>query len=302
MNTQLFSLDNDPRSTRSPADAAPRGRASWSGLLRVSLVALPVKAYPAINASDSICFNQLHADCGQRVRYEKHCPAHGKLDAGAIVKGYQYAPDQYVVVESSELQQLRPARDKALTLEQFVEPGQVDLALFSGRSLYLLPDKRPARRPYLVLAETMKQQGCWAIGQVVMSARRQLAVVRPSGCLLVMHLLHDPAQWRAASGWEAELTGRETASDEERKLATMLIESATGPLDWSRYRDDTAEMLSELIEAKIAGRQLITPDDEPLQVLELLDALLKQSVEQADQRKNSKASKQKKKTTRRRTA
>ena len=96
------------------ATAAPRGRASWSGLLRLSLVAVPIKAYPAVSTSETIRFNQLHADCGQRVRYEKHCPIHGILDGPSIVRGYEYAPEQYVVVEPSELDQLRPANDKAL--------------------------------------------------------------------------------------------------------------------------------------------------------------------------------------------
>jgi Ku70/Ku80-like protein len=70
----------------------PRGRASWSGLLRLSLVAVPVKAYPAVSTSDEVHFNQLHADCGQRISYQKYCPQHGPLETGAIVRGYQYAP------------------------------------------------------------------------------------------------------------------------------------------------------------------------------------------------------------------
>ena len=71
--------------------AAPRGRASWSGLLRLSLVAVPVKAYPATSSSDGVHFNQLHADCGQRIAYEKRCPVHGAVEAAEIVKGYPYA-------------------------------------------------------------------------------------------------------------------------------------------------------------------------------------------------------------------
>ena len=71
-----------------PAAAAPRGRASWSGLLRLSLVAVPVKAYPATSTTPEHRCHQLHAGCGQRIRYEKHCPRHGKVEAGAIVSGY----------------------------------------------------------------------------------------------------------------------------------------------------------------------------------------------------------------------
>src|ERR1700716_153046 len=122
-----------------PASApAPRGRPSWSGLLRLSLVAVPVKAYPALSSSAAIHFNQLHANCGQRIHYQKHCSRHGPVEAADIVRAFQYAPDQYVLVEPEELDQVRPAKDKALVLEQFVAAHQVDPVLFAGRSLYLL--------------------------------------------------------------------------------------------------------------------------------------------------------------------
>ena len=128
--------------------SGPRGRSTWAGLLQFSLVTVPVKAYPAADNSADVHFNQLHADCGQRIRYEKHCPVHGKVDTAAIVRGYQYAPDQYVVVDAAELEALRPAKDKALVLDQFLEAGDIDPIYFSGRTLYLLPDGLGARRPY----------------------------------------------------------------------------------------------------------------------------------------------------------
>src|SRR5262249_55681489 len=97
-----------------PAAAAPRGRASWSGLLRLSLVAVPVKAYPATTTSPETHCHQLHAACGQRIRYLKQCPVHGPVEAGAIVRGYPYAPDQYVVIADDQLDRLRPAAERAL--------------------------------------------------------------------------------------------------------------------------------------------------------------------------------------------
>jgi DNA end-binding protein Ku len=119
--------------------AAPPGRPSWSGILRISLVAVPIKAYPAVTSSGRAPqAHLLHADCGLRIAYHKHCPSHGPLPAEAIVKGYEYAPDRYVVVDSQELDRLRPARDKALLLEQCIPVAQVDPTLFAGRSLYLL--------------------------------------------------------------------------------------------------------------------------------------------------------------------
>ena len=272
----------EPDRTELPSVSSPgpqRGRASWTGLLQFSLVAVPVKAYPAISATDSISFNQLHALCKQRIRYEKHCPIHGKVEAVEIVKGYPYAPDQYVVVDDSELERLRPPKEKALLLEQFVEAGQVEPAMLSGRTLYLFPDGLPAQRAYLLLAEAMRQRACCAVGRVSMTGRRYGVVVRPLRRLLAMHLLHDPALLRPAAALEADLRDG-VSSPEELNLACMLIDSASGPLDWSRLRDDTQEKLAQLIEAKLEGREVAAAEAEPVQVLHLLDAL-KQSVAQA---------------------
>jgi DNA end-binding protein Ku len=276
----LKTCEPDRASLPATGVAAPqRGRASWSGILQFSLVAVPVKAYPATSTTDSISFNQLHAACKQRIRHEKHCPIHGKVEAAEIVKGYPYAPDQYVVVEDSELERLRPSKEKALLLEQFVDTGQVEPAMLSGRTLYLFPDGLPAQRPYLLLAEAMHVRACCAVGRITMTGRRYGVVVRLLGRLLAMHVLHDPALLRPAAALETEL--REGASSpEELNLACMLIDSARGPLDWSRLRDDTPEKLAQLIEAKLEGREMAAPQAEPVQVLQLLDAL-KQSVAQA---------------------
>jgi len=283
---------SEPDATGLPSTSASgphRGRASWTGILQVSLVAVPVKAYPATSTTDTIRFNQLHADCGQRIRYEKHCPIHGKVEAAEIVKGYPYAPDQYVVVEDWELERLRPPKEKALLLEQFVEAGQVEPVMLSGRTLYLFPDGLPAQRSYLLLAETMQTRNCCAVGRITMTGRRYPVVVRPGGRLLAMHVLHDQGLVRPAAPLEAEL--RPVApSPEELNLACMLIDSASGPLDWPRLRDDTPEKLAQLIEAKLEGREAAAPEEEPVQVLQLLDAL-KQSVAQAAGKKASPSAK-----------
>ena len=115
--------------------AALAGRPSWSGLLQLSLVNIPLKAYAAVRTRDVPTAHLLHADCGQRLRYAKNCPRHGPVDAAAVVRGYEYGPGQHLVVEPDELDHLRPAQDRALRLERFFEPGQLDPVLYAGRSL-----------------------------------------------------------------------------------------------------------------------------------------------------------------------
>lgn len=137
------------------AGGAPRGRASWTGLLQLSLVVVPVKAYPAVSTTESFHFNQLHAGCGGRIRHQKHCPVHGEVNTESIVRGYQHTPGQYVLVEPSELEKLRPSKERGLVLEQFVDAERIEPVLFSGRSLYLFPEGLPAQRLYRVLKQSV---------------------------------------------------------------------------------------------------------------------------------------------------
>lgn len=257
------------------AGTAPAGRPSWSGVVQLSLVTVPVQAYPAVCTTEVSHFNQLHADCGQRIRYEKRCPVHGPVEAAAIVKGYPYAPDHYVIVEPSELDQLRPPQDRALRLERLLAAGDIDPRLFAGRSLYLAPDGVAAARPYAVLAQALAAQAKWALGRVVLGGQRQLVLLRAAEGLLVVDVLYYPTQLRAVPAGRPAATGGATA--EELQLAGLLLEAASGPVDWGQYRDERATELAALIEAKVAGRPQVGTTAAPVAVLSLLDAL-KQSV------------------------
>src|SRR5215472_14349094 len=193
------------------AATTPYGRPSWSGLLQFSLVGIPLKAYPAVRTGDVPSGHLLHAACGQRLRYAKHCPVHGAVDSAAIVRGYEYGPGRHVVVAPDELDQLRPAQDKALRLERFLAPAQVDPVLYSGRSLYLawiahrgrlgldvvvsehqhlqdvvqnplcaqsrlVPDGPAAESGYAVLHAALVQRQRWALGRIVLGGHRQIAL------------------------------------------------------------------------------------------------------------------------------
>jgi DNA end-binding protein Ku len=234
-----------------------------------------VKAYAAVQTSSPSAFHLLHAHCGQRIRYAKHCPQHGPVEGDALVRGYEYATDQYVVVEPEELEQLRPPRDKALVLEQFVPLQEISPTFYAGRSLYLVPDGPAAQHPYAVLAEAFGRSGRAALGRVVLSTQRQVVLVRALGRLLVLDVLHYPAQVRSLVSWQAELAPC-LASEAERDLAGQLIALASAPLDWARFRDTSAEELAALIEARRAQQPPSALRQEPV-VLKLLDAL-KQSV------------------------
>lgn len=177
--------DTDTDPAHAPA-AAPLSRPSWSGLLQIGLLAIPIKAYPALVYAPPLPAHLLHAGCGQRLRYDKCCPRHGKLDAASIVKGYEYAPEQFLVLDEAELERLRPARDRALTLDNFIDLEQIDPLLYAGRSLYLAPASPAAAAAYTVLAKAMHTRRQAALARLVLSGRRQLALLRPTRALLLL--------------------------------------------------------------------------------------------------------------------
>jgi DNA end-binding protein Ku len=248
---------------------APYGRPSWSGLLQFSLVGIPLKAYPAVRTRDVPTAHLLHADCGQRLGYAKHCPVHGPVDNAAIVKGYEYGPGRHVLARPDELDALRPVQDKALRLEHFLTPAQLDPLLFAGRSLYLVPDGPAAESGYGVLRLALAQRQRWALGRMVLGGHRQVVLVRPAGMSLVLHVLHYPEQVRVCPQPVWPLA-KEPA--EELRLAGMLIEAAGGKVDWTAYPDQAAQEVKALIEAKLAGQAGAAPVPAPT-ILPLLEAL-----------------------------
>jgi DNA end-binding protein Ku len=274
------------RSSANPAGPDPGpfmaatlgGRPSWSGLLQLSLVNIPLKAYPAVRTRDVPSAHLLHADCGQRLRYAKQCPAHGPVEGAAVVRGYEYGPGQHLIVEPDELDALRPAKDRALRLERFLDPKQLDPLLYAGRSLFLVPDGPAAAPAYQVLQAAMAQKGRWGVGRMVLGSQRQVVLVRPLGGTLVLQVLHYPEQVKV---WPGSAAPVPDAADAELRLAALLIDAASGVVDWSSYRDESAQELRQLLEAKLQGQGPVT---EPVaMVLPLLEAL-QQSVAATQER------------------
>jgi DNA end-binding protein Ku len=268
-------VHSDTDDTFAPTAAAP-SRPSWSGLLHVGLLAIPIKAYPALVSAPELPAHLLHAGCGQRLRFDKCCPQHGKLDAAAIVKGYEYAPGQFLILADAELEQLRPARDRALALDTFLDLGQVDPLLYAGRSLYLTPAGVAARVAYAVLVQAMRVRRQAALARLVLCSRRQLALVRPAGALLLLHLLHYPAQVRSGASLEAELRGQPVGPLEAR-LAGELIDAYRRSPRWRDYVDDSAQALLALVQARLQGHKPTEPDLQPTPLPALLETL-RQSV------------------------
>jgi DNA end-binding protein Ku len=256
-------------------------RATWKGFIKLSLVSVPVKGYTATSSSESVSLNQLHDKCHSRIQYKKTCPVHGEVPNDEIVKGYQFAKDQYTIVDTDEIEKLRSEADRSINIEKFVRPELLDAMYFAGKTYYLTPDGQPGQKPYALLHQALAEENLWGIAQVVISSREQLVVLRPLEKLLAISVLHYAEELNKPSAYEDELSNGEV-SREELKLAKTLIEATSSEeLNLDEYRDLYNERLTALIEMKVAGQEVVeAPSAEGPSVINLMDAL-KASVEKS---------------------
>jgi len=257
-------------------------RSSWKGYLKLSLVSIPVKAYSAAaSGGGEIRLNQLHAECNSRINYKKTCPIHGEVSTDQIVSGYEYSKGQYVIIDTDELDKLRTEDDKAINIDNFVPADAIDSIYASGKNYYLLPDGPVGQKPYAVVQQAMVDLKRNAIAQVVMHGKEQVVLLRPMDGLLSMSILNYDHEITKPATLESELT-QQTVEPEELKLAKTLIDASTAKkIDFSRYKDVYTEKLTKLIEAKVAGQEIVAPPvHEQAQIINLMDAL-RQSVAKA---------------------
>jgi DNA end-binding protein Ku len=237
-------------------------RASWKGFLRVNQLTIPVKAFTACKTEPEIELHQLHHGCNQRIRQQKICPAHGVLEAGETVSGYEFAEGQHLPLDTSELEGLLPEDDKAIAVDCFVPGARIDAVHHSGRTYYLVPDEPPGQRPFCVLRDGMRQTDRHAVGRVVVGRREQLVLLRPLGKLVAMTVLEYSQRVRPVEDYEGEVAGL-SAGPAEQELIRQLIDSMTdGDLNLSRYHDPYVDGLNRLIEQRLAAIEPPAPAQE----------------------------------------
>ena len=257
-------------------------RCNWSGYLKVSLVTVPIRVYTAINTTEKITFNQLHKDCHQRIRQKLVCPVHGEVARESLVKGYEYATDQFVVLSDTELETVRLETTGTVELIQFVRPDELD-PMYLDTPYYIGPDGAVAEESFGVLREALRRAKRIGIGRVVLGGKEKLVALKPASKGFVFFTLRYPAEIRPASAYfepisEQPLDAAQTA------LAQKLIESKSAPLNLSNFTDRYQATVLDLIKAKVAGTEpVMVPRHEPGKVLKLMEAL-RQSVAQTERR------------------
>jgi len=249
-------------------------RPTWKGYLKVSLVNIPVKVFPATDAAATLSFNQLHGECQTRIQQKRWCPKCEKeVPNTDIVKGFEFEKGRYVVVEEEDLEKVRVESTRVINLEKFTDDTAID-PIYLERPYYLAPDGPVAREAFAVIREGM--QGKAGIGKVALYGREYLVKVQPREKGLVMYTLRHAAEIRSMEAIDELAEMPEKVKPEEVKLARQVMGTFEGAVDLQEYRDDYQVGLREIIDAKIEGREIVVPEIEaPPKVVNLMEALRK---------------------------
>jgi DNA end-binding protein Ku len=263
-------------------------RPTWKGFLKVSLVNIPVRVFPATDSAATISFNQLHRECRTRIQQKRWCPTCDKeVPHSDIVKGYEFEKGRYVVMDEEDLAKVRPESTRIINLVQFTEVDEID-PVYVERPYYLAPDGPMAKEAFAVIREGMK--GKAGIGKLALYGREYLVAVQPRAKGLIMFTLRTSREIRSMDAID-ELEGvPEKVKPDEIKLAKQVIDTFQAPLDLREYRDEYQEELRKVIDKKIAGEEIVEPQEEaaPTKVVDLMDALRK-SLDRVSSTKKSTA-------------
>lgn len=253
-------------------------RPTWKGFLKVSLVTIPVRVYPATESSATISFNQLHAECQTKIQQKKWCPkCEREITSAEVVKGYEFEKGRWVVVEEEDFQKVRTESTKVIDLMQFTDVEAID-PMYVDKAYYLAPEGPMAADAYAVMRDGMA--GKAGIGKVAINNREYLVAVRPHKQGLVMYTLHHAAEIRTIDQIDELREVRGKVNPAEMKLAKQVIESIEGELNLADYTDEYQKGLRAIIEAKVAGEEVTAPvEAAPPKVVDLMEALRK-SLEQ----------------------
>src|SRR5258708_1482283 len=266
-------------------------RATWKGYLKISLVNIPIKVFPATESSGSISFNQLHAECQTRIQQKKWCPhCEREVPNTEIVKGFEFEKGRYVVMSEDDRERARPESTRVIDLVQFADAASLD-PMYVDRTYYLAPDAGIAADAFAVMRDGM--QGKVGIGKLALYGREYLVAVRPFQRGIVMHTLHHAAELRSIDSVDELSRVPEHGKPEEMKLARQVIQTFEQPLDRANYRDEYGEGLQRIIDGKIAGEEVVaTSTEAPPKVVNLMEALKKSlDAVSAGKKKTAKADK-----------
>jgi DNA end-binding protein Ku len=262
-------------------------RPTWKGFMKISLVNIPVRVFPATDSAATISFNQLHGECQTRIQQKRWCPrCEREVPMSEIVKGYEFEKGRYVVMSEEDVAKVRPESTRVIDLVQFTDAASID-PMYVERPYYLAPDGAMASEAFAVMREGMK--GKAGIGKLALYGREYLVAVQPKEKGMIMYTLRHAREVRSMDNIEELDNVPAKIKPEEMKLARAVIENFEGELNLAEYRDEYQEELQRIIDAKIAGEEVVATEEEtPPKVVNLMDAL-RQSLDRVSTTKKKAA-------------
>lgn len=259
-----------------------------SGTISFGLVAIPVKLFTTTESAKTVSFNNVHKECGTRVKYRYFCPTDDRLvERDELTKGYEFSKGKFVLFEADELKAIHPEPTNAIEIKEFVPLEQVDPIYFE-KSYFLGPDKGGAK-PYQLLSQSMRQTQRAAIARYQARGKNHLVLLRPFKDGLIMQQLHYADELRS---FEDVPIDRAEVTEAELNLALQLIDQiASDTFQPEVYEDDVRQQVWDLIERKIQGEDIVAaPQEEPkAQIIDLMEALKASLGAADDERKSAKS-------------
>jgi len=262
-------------------------RATWKGYLKISLVSIPVRVFPATDAAATISFHQLHRECRTRIQLKRWCPTDQVEVANTdLVKGYEFEKGKYVVLDEEDIAKVRIESTRVINVVQFADAKMID-PVYIEKPYYLAPDGNVAAEAFAVMREGMA--GKAAVGKLSLYGREYLVAIQPRENGLVMYTLRHASEVRAMGAIDELKTVPAKIKPDEVKLARQVISNFETGGDLTQYKDDYQEALRKIIDAKIAGEEIVAPKEEaPPKVVNLMEAL-RQSLDRVSASKKKAA-------------
>jgi DNA end-binding protein Ku len=254
-------------------------RTIWNGSISFGLVNIPIGLALATQRDD-VSFRTLHRECGTPIKQKRWCPHHEReVEADELVKGWEVAKGEYVIVDDSDLESVALTRSQSIEILRFVQLEDVDPVYFE-RTYYLAPAAADAaRRPYVLLLRAMQETGMAAVGKFVLWNKENLCLIRAQGDVLALELLFFADDVRSKAEIEEAVETVEV-KDAELALAGQVINSLVGEWEPADFENEYRKDLRAMLEAKLSGEKITRP--EPVAetpVIDLMEALRRSVAE-----------------------
>ncbi len=256
-------------------------RSVWKGHIRFSLVTIPIQIFNAVETKGNISFRQLHVEDNGPIGYKKYCKSCDKtVSSSDIVKGFEYEPDTYAVFKGDELQSVKLKSTRAIDIEAFVDQNEVHPSRYEN-VYFVGPEGDIAKKTFSLLCKTLRDSGKAGIGRIILRDREDVVMITPHENALIMYKLRFPYEIRNIDN-VPDTEKLEDPDEAQLKLAKQLVETLTTTFDKIDFEDRYRDALMDLVEKKIAGKEVVSIDQEEKDkpVVDIMDAL-KKSIEES---------------------